>query len=160
MNAGMTIATILSLLLALAAAGDTTRPQAGVDNSPTSVREVPLQHNETLVRDQGPRGHNLNHNETIARDTSQMKKAGGFCPPWMCNHNETLVRDTALTKKAGLTCPKWICGANHNETTVREVTLNSVTGGSKLKAGAVVCPKWVCGSNHNETMARDTAPMN
>ncbi|MBA3354699.1 MAG: hypothetical protein H0U18_01920 [Pyrinomonadaceae bacterium] len=88
MNAGMTIATIFSLLLALATAGDAARYQAGVNDSPAV------------------RGSNLNHNETLVRDTTgsiklkATKIGAGVCPKWVCgaNPNETLVRDTAPMK--------------------------------------------------------------
>ncbi len=52
MNAGMTLAMIISLLLALSTGGDATKQQAGVNGSPAA-----------------PRGQNLNHNETLVRDT-------------------------------------------------------------------------------------------
>jgi hypothetical protein len=152
MNAGLTLATILSLLLTLAASGDTTKPQASVGNSPASGRDIETQHNETLVRDQGTRGHNLNHNETLVRETVPARKIGSTCSPLVCgsNHNETLVRDAGLIRKGGFTCSPIVCGSNHNETLVRDTQFEPSIGGG--------CSPMVCGSNHNETLVRDAVP--
>lgn len=77
MNTGITLATILSLALALAAAEDALRPRAGLICSPTVCGS--------------------NHNETLVRDPAPMKQPSGGCSPLVCgsNHNETLVRDPA-----------------------------------------------------------------
>lgn len=51
MNQGIVIATILSLLLAVAATGNSPTRQAAVGDGSSSTHGHNLNHNETLVRD-------------------------------------------------------------------------------------------------------------
>ncbi|MCM3871628.1 MAG: hypothetical protein ND895_13175 [Pyrinomonadaceae bacterium] len=157
MNTGMAIATIFSLLLALATAGDATKHQAPVSDS-TAIR-----------------GQNLNHNETLVRD-SEFKTVGpANCPKWLCggNHNETLICDTKFEAVGPTTCPKWICGSNHNEMLLRDKTplLRAddwslwLSGEQSFDAASLLiqfsfyrplaCPPIMC--NHNETLVSDSA---
>ena len=114
MNAGPSLVAIVSLLLAMAAAGGVATEQADV-NSPAATRAT----------------------------TSRLTEGTG-CPEWACgsNHNETMVGDapsvqqtdllsqrvtslqafsfSSFTNVAGDECPPWRCGTNHNETFVQD----------------------------------------
>ena len=113
MNAGTSLVAIVSLLLALAAAGGVATEQADV-NSPTATRSTTSRlpsdkcygcganHNETLVSDAPP----VQQDETWSQWVTSLQAFafGSFtnfadddCPPWRCgtNHNETMVRDAA-----------------------------------------------------------------
>jgi hypothetical protein len=104
MNTGMTIATIFSLLLALATAGDATRHQARVSDS-TAIRGQNLNHNETMVRDTTLNQRTEDWSLWLSGEQAfapvsllvqfSFYRPGLVCPPIMCNHNETLVRDAA-----------------------------------------------------------------
>ena len=107
MNTGMTIATIFSLLLALATAGDATKHQAGVSDSPAGVR-----------------GHNLNHNETLVRDTALVQRADDWSL-WLSGEHSFDPASLLIQfsfYRADATCAPWIRGVNlnHNETLVRD----------------------------------------
>lgn len=104
MNAGMTIATIFSLLLALATAGDAAKHQAGVSDSPAGIR-----------------GSNLNHNETLVRDTALVQQSNDWSL-WMSDERSfaasVLIQFSMYRPGPG--CSPWVCGSNHNETLVRD----------------------------------------
>lgn len=107
MNIGIPLATIFSLVLALAAAGGAK--DQGDSHSTMAIRGKNLNHNETLVRDAAP----IQHEDTLAlwlsnelafRATLFMQLSiyrAGISPgtPVVLgtnlNHNETLVRDAA-----------------------------------------------------------------
>ena len=116
MNAALTLATILSVVLAISG--------SGTGGSASQKKTDPEQTVETSKdKTSGTiwgslSGVNLNHNETFVRDAQFKPTVGVGCSPWVCgsNHNETLVRDAA-SKPSG-DCSPMVCGANHNETLV------------------------------------------
>ena len=132
-------------------------------------------HSETLTRDEGPRGHNLNHNQTLVRDSQFKRSIGSGCSPWVCgaNHNEMLVRDKTFWASGGTACPVWLCGANHNETLDRDVVASRPEEWSRWASSDQAfsaatlfftliayriggsCAPMECGANHNETLVRD-----
>ena len=117
MNAGMSFAAIISLLLAMAIAGDAAkvrvkgvdqatgraRPQAGLGCPPWMCGKDG-NHNETLVRDTQPTaaGSRFLTNVPFLVLAGFATHGTGVCPPFACgsdgNHNETLVRDTVWMK--------------------------------------------------------------
>ena len=106
MNTGMTIATIFSLLLALATAGDASKHQAGV-SSPAAIR-----------------GHNLNHNETLVRDAAPLQRTDDWSL-WLSSEqafDPASLFIQFLSYRAGGQCSPMVCGSNHNETFVRDTT--------------------------------------
>lgn len=102
MNTGITIATIFSLLLALATAGGAAKPQAGVSDSP----EV--------------RGVNLNHNETLVSDTALVQQSNDWSL-WMSDEPAFASPLFIQFYLYSNPCPKWACGTNHSETLVRDM---------------------------------------
>ena len=131
-NVGMNIALILAL--ALAATGSSIKYQVDVSNSNSAVR-----------------GHNLNHNETLVRDNGFKTVGPTNCPKWLCggNHNETLVRDAATPQRAD-DWSLWLSG-------VQTFALASLLSQFSTYRAGPGCSKWVCGTNHNETLMRDTS---
>jgi hypothetical protein len=127
MNAGLTIATILSLLMALAGGGSADVAKKTTD--PKQQLETNKENTNGGIFELGigttnsPSGHNLNHNETLVRDTEFKISIGGGCSPIVCgsNHNESLVRDNKFKTSIGGNCSPLVCGSNHNETLVRDV---------------------------------------
>jgi len=103
MYIGMNLALILAL--ALAAIGGSTKHQADVRNSSTSVR-----------------GQNLNHNETLVRDTTLSQLAEDSSVFLSGEQSFALLIQFSFYR-AGLGCSPWVCGSNHNETLVRDTTL-------------------------------------
>jgi len=135
MNAVTGLVAIVSLLLALAAAGGAAKEQAGV--SPKAERQI------TTSK------LGVNHNETLARDTtsSNVPRPAG-CPTWMCgsNHNDTLVSDATSVQQED-TLSQWL-------TNVQAYVFASFTSYAPVRGG---CDDWGCGMNHNETLVRDAA---
>ena len=119
MNTVITLATILSVAVALAAAEDATRPHAGLSCSPIVCGS---NHNEALVRDTGTRGHNLNHSETLVRDAAPGQRAEVWS---LWTSVGQAFADAShifpsLIYRAGVPCSPMVCGMNHSETLVRD----------------------------------------
>ena len=102
MNAVTGFVAIVSLLLALAAAGGPAKEPAGL----ITPSKLATNHNETLVTDTAAR-----QADTLSRLLAGVQSVvfanfsfnvGGSCPPFACgtdsNRSETLVSDTAPVK--------------------------------------------------------------
>lgn len=142
MNTVTSLTAIVSLLLALAAAGGAAKEQAGADSQaarPITTSKLGVNHNETLVNDATPvRQVNGSFHAT--------KMAG--CPIWYCgtNHNETLMSDATSAQQTS-TLSRWL-------TSIQAVFFTSFSTNAR---GGAPCEDWGCGMNHNETLVSDAA---
>jgi hypothetical protein len=113
MNTVTGFVAVISLLLALAAAGGTTEPQAGItirksgegqkEAGLVSPSKLATNHNETLVRDTSAQQADtlsrlMTSVQSFVFGNFSFRASGSGCAPFICgtdgNHNETLVRDT------------------------------------------------------------------
>ena len=108
MNAVTGFVAIVSLLLALAAAGGATKEQAEV-NSPTATRGT-----TSLCPTCGG-----NHNETMVSDAPSVQQTD-LLSQWLTSVQEFVFTSfsTYARGEEPPVCP--MCGGNHNETLVRD----------------------------------------
>ena len=177
MNAGLTLATIISMLLTIAGSND---PSAAKKKQQEAEQQLSDNKDRTTGGFLGtangvvPTGQNLNHNETLVRDLAP-NQLGTEANLLMGSHPEFADARLFLffvANRTGFTCSPWICGSNHNETFVRDTAGSQMPTGRSLRltsAQAVAvapiliqltqvglgCSPLVCGSNHNETLLRD-----
>lgn len=152
MNTGMSFLAIVSLLLAMAMAGESVKQQAG-GTAPSaqsyscgSVDKIAINHNETMVSDMAfveeaslwLRSFLVTQFETYARAGK-----GGCDDEFGCgtNHNETMVSDVALAEQSS----PWL-------NSLRSFILTQVV--IYIRGGGG-CDEWGCGTNHNETLITD-----
>jgi len=171
MNGALTLATILSVVLAISGSGSgDSANQKKTDPEQT----VETSKDKTSCTIWGSlTGVSVNHNEKLMRDAQSKPPVGSGCSPWVCgaNHNETLVQDVQF-KPIRTQCSPLVCGSNHNETLMRdaasesnewnlEVSSEQPSGEARLLFTLLSyhsgfgCSPWICGSNHNETLLRD-----
>lgn len=105
MNAVTGFVAIVSLLLALATAGDARKDQAKVDAPPRNITPSKIA---------------INHNETMVRDATSVQQPDAWAE-WWTNVQDFVFANLItydLRDKGG--CDDWGCGTNHNETMVSD----------------------------------------
>jgi len=165
MNAGTGLVAIVSLLLALAAAGGAAKEQAGVD-SPTGTRST-----ASRVPDRGSScpswGCGENHNETLVSDATSVQQADTLSQ-WLASVQAFVFASFTNDAPVRGRCEDWGCGTNHNETFVQDAVptpqvdtwslwMTRVQAFFTTRPRPDACEEWGCGSNHNETLMRDAA---
>jgi len=164
MNPVMSFVAIVSLLLGLAAAGNTAKEQAQV-TPPAAGQITPskiaLNHNETMVSDAAlvqPADTwsqwltSLRAFFVTSFSTSAPRPKGGCEDVFGCgmNHNETMVTDAALVQPADA-WSQWLTSIQTFFVTSSSTSAPHPKGGCEDDFG--------CGTNHNETMVRDAVSV-
>jgi hypothetical protein len=121
MNAGLTLAMIISMLLAMGVSSD---PNVAKKKQQEAEQQLSDNKDKTsggfLGTGNGvtPTGHNLNHNETLVRDLApnQLAIEGNLSMGSQQEFADTRLFLLFLANRTGLTCLPLVCGSNHNET--------------------------------------------
>ena len=152
MNTGMSFLAIVSLLLAMAMAGEAVKQQTrGTSSAPTYNREAV----DRIA---------INHNETMVSDVALVQQAS----LWLTNLRSFVVTEFVTYSHRGkVGCDdEFGCGMNHNETMVSDVAFVEPASlwfrwfvvtqfETYARGGKGGCDEWGCGTNHNETLIAD-----
>jgi hypothetical protein len=126
MTSGLTLAAILSMILAFGSSKtDLARKVQSGDPRDELVIKKDGANGGFLGVGIGavnsPSGHNLNHNETLVGDTVSIKPASEQ-NAWTDGEQSfsTSLLLSFLTYRVGAGCSPMVCGSNHNETMISD----------------------------------------